>query len=154
MIKGIKPMIKHLRKFKVDKKFQPFPNHDGDELFQNGIFQFNITGLLKFIQSKPQIFQPEEVSIKEIRKLVASNLNESTIQTANIREPIILAEIAPDRFNTIDGRHRVERAYRNGVSKIFAYKIRAEQHIAFLTSVNAYQQYIDRRHGGRERRLL
>lgn len=136
-------MLKHSRKFKVDQKFQPFPSHDGDELFQNGMFQFNITGLLKFIQSKPQIFQPEEVSIKAIRKFVSPHLNESTLRAANIAEPIILAEIAPEQFNVIDGNHRVEKAYHSDVRKIFAYKIRAEQHITFLTSVTAYQYYVN-----------
>lgn len=132
-----------LRKLKNNKTFKPLPKDEGDEFYPNGIFEFNVTRLLIFIKANPHIFQPEEVSVKAARTFPSRNLNESTIQVANIAEPIILAEIAPDRFNVIDGNHRLERAYRDGINKIFAYKVRAEQHIAFLTSVMAYEAYIE-----------
>jgi hypothetical protein len=131
------------KKLKVDKKFHPLPKAEGDELYPNGIFEFNITKLLMFIKANPHIFQSEEVSVKVARTFPSSNLNESTIQVANVAEPIILAEIAPDRFNVIDGNHRLERAYREGTSKIFAYKVRPEHHMIFLTSENAYKKYIE-----------
>jgi hypothetical protein len=132
-----------LRKLKSDKKFQPLPKDEEDEFYSNGIFEFNVTKLLIFIKANPHVFQPEEVSVKAVRTFPFPNLNESTIQVANIAEPIMLAEIAPDRFNVIDGNHRLERAYRDGISKIFAYKVRAEQHVACLTSVIAYEAYIE-----------
>jgi len=135
-------MTRKLRKMKVNKKFQPLPEDEGDEFYPNGIFLFNITKLVKHIKSSPHLFQPEEVSIKAIRICPSSNLDESTIQSANLAEPIILAEIAPDQFNVIDGNHRLERAYRDGKSKILAYRVMAEQHVAFLTSVEAYEEYI------------
>jgi hypothetical protein len=131
------------RKLKVDKKFQPVTQDDGDEFYPNGFFEFNITKLSTFIKANPHIFQPEEVSVKAVRTFPSDSLNESTILSANIAEPIILAEIAPGRFNVIDGNHRLEKAYCNGISTILAYKIRAEQHIAFLTSVEAYKEYIE-----------
>lgn len=130
------------RKLKINKNFQPLPEDDGDEFYPNGIFKFNVTKLLAFIMDSPHIFQPEAVSVKTVRTCVSSNLNESTIQTADITIPIILAEIAPDRFNVIDGNHRLERAYRDGIDMIPAYKVLAEQHIAFLTSVAAYVEYV------------
>lgn len=136
-------MLLQLRKLKNNKIFQPLPKEEGDEFYPNGIFEFNVTKLLIFIKANPHIFQPEEVAVKAIRTFPSRKLNESTIQTANIAEPIMLAEIAPDRFNVIDGSHRLERAYHDGINKIFAYKVRAEQHIAFLTSVVAYDAYIE-----------
>lgn len=135
-------MTLKLRKMKVNKKFQPLPEDEGDEFYPNGIFLFNITKLVKFIKANPHLFQPEEVIIKAIRTCPSSNLDESTIQSANLADPIILAEIAPDQFNVIDGNHRLEKAYRDGVSKILAYRVMAEQHVAFLTSVEAYEEYI------------
>jgi hypothetical protein len=130
------------KKLKVDKKFQSIPNDERDEFYPNGIFEFNITKLLMFIKANPHIFQPEEVSVKSVRIFPFSHLNESTIQGANIAEPIILAEIAPDRFNVIDGNHRLERVYRGGGSKILAYKVHHEEHVAFLISKAAYEDYI------------
>ncbi len=135
-------MVLQSRKMKVNKKFRPLPEDGGDELYPNGVFLFNITKLVKFIKASPHLFQPEEVLIKTARTCPSSNLSESTIQTANLADPIILAEIAPDRFNVIDGHHRLERAYRDGESKILAYRVMAEQHVAFLSSVETYKEYI------------
>lgn len=131
------------RKLKVDKKFQPMANEEGDELYPNGIFEFNISKLLKFIESHPHQFQPEKTSIKAIRTCPSQNLDESTIKIANLTKPIILAEISPDKFNVIDGNHRLEKAYREGKANIFVYKVRAEHHHVFLTSVTAYKTYVE-----------
>jgi hypothetical protein len=130
-------------KLKFDKKFQPVSSDDGDELYPNGIFVFNISKLLIFIKENPHLFQPESVSVKSARTFPSSNLSESTIQTANTSEPIILAEIAPGKFNVIDGNHRLERAYRDGMIDILAYKVKVEHHIRFLTSIKAYKVCID-----------
>ena len=114
------------RKLKVDKKFKHVPMDEGDEFYPNGIFEFNVTKILIYIKANLHLFQPEEVFIKAVR-FPSEHLNESTIQFANTKEPIILAEIAPNRFNVIDGHHRLEKAYREGESNILAYKIKAEQ---------------------------
>lgn len=130
------------RKLKVNKKFQPLSADNEEEMYRNGIFEFNITKLVTFIKANPHRFQPEEVLVTTIRTYPSSNLNESTIPAANTSEPIILAEIAPDKFNVIDGNHRLEKAYRDRVSKILAYKVNSQEHIAFLTSKKAYEEYV------------
>jgi hypothetical protein len=131
------------KKLKLNKNFQPLSCDEGDEFYPNGIFEFNITKLLDFINANQDIFQPQEVEVNAVRKTYSSsNLNELTIQSANISAPIILAEISPDMFNVIDGHHRLEKAYRDGVTTILAYKILAEQHIRFLTSTMAYTEYV------------
>lgn len=127
---------------KANKNFQPLPKSIGDEFYPNGIFEFNITKLLKFIKANRDIFQPEEVSVKKLKSFISNNLNEKTIQATNVNQPILLAEIAPNQFNVIDGHHRLEKAYRDKVEMILAYKVQAEQHIAFLTSATAYADYI------------
>lgn len=130
------------RKLQIDKKFQPLSMDDGDEFYPNGFFKFNITKLLAFIKANPEIFQPEEVLVKTARTFPSSNLNEVTIQNANIAAPIVLAEIAPDRFNVIDGNHRLEKAYRDGISTILAYKVHPEHHTAYLTTKKSYEDYV------------
>lgn len=130
------------RKLKLNKKFQPLSREVGDEFLCNGIFEFNITKILAFINVNKDKFQPEEVEVKAIRIFPSKNLDESTIKIANLLTPIILAEISPGLFNVIDGNHRLEKAYRDGVSKILAYKILAKQHIMFLTSFKSYEEYV------------
>jgi hypothetical protein len=46
-------------KLKLDKGFQPSPVKEGDEAYPNGIFEFNITGLLTFIDAHPGDFPIE-----------------------------------------------------------------------------------------------
>ena len=129
------------KKFKVDKNFQPLPRDAEDEFYPNGIFEFNITKMLAFIKTNPEQFPVEAVEVKSLTG--ASTLDESTIQTANPLAPIILAEISPGRFNVIDGNHRLEKANRDGLEKIPAYRVTADKHLAFLTSDRAYKAYIE-----------
>ena len=56
---------------------------------------------------------------------------------------MILAEISPSRYNLIDGNHRVARARREGLPSILAYRIHCPEHVAFLTSVLAYEKYVE-----------
>lgn len=132
----------NLRKFKLNKKFKPIICDAGDKLYPNGVFVFNITKLVAFIQANKDKFQPEKVIVKSVRTGFATNLDEEAIKEANILAPIILAEISPGLFNVIDGHHRLEKAYRDGVIKILAYKLFAEQHIMFMTSAKSYTEYV------------
>lgn len=132
-----------MRKIKSNKTFKPVCSDVGDEFYQNGIFKFNITKLLKFVDLNKNKFQPEIVEVNSIRIFPFSILNEETIKKANLDIPIILAEISPDRFNVIDGNHRLEKAYRAGIATISAYRLFSEQHIIFLTAIDAYKAYVE-----------
>jgi hypothetical protein len=129
-----------MKKFKIDKNFIPCPVSEDDEMFRNGIFEFNITKLTEFIKSNPDIFIPEDISIKEYFKGV---INEAHMPDVVISEPVILAEIAPGRFNVIDGNHRMEKARRMGIEKIKAYRVPATYHQKFLTNEKAYIAYVN-----------
>lgn len=63
-------------KLKVNKKFTPCPIDDGDELFPNGIFEFNITKMFSFIEKNPDKFALEQVSVTEFNQnfLISMNL--------------------------------------------------------------------------------
>lgn len=130
-------------KLKLDKKFKPVPVDDGEEFFRNGIFEFNVTKMLTFIEANPNRFPVEEVELDTIIDYgTGEQLDQETIRTANLRNPIILAEIAPGRFNVIDGNHRVERGRRDRLSAIPAQRISADEHFRFLTSIRAYEAYV------------
>jgi hypothetical protein len=129
-------------KLKLNKKFTPCPVDDEDELFPNGIFEFNITKILSFIEKNPDKFVFEQVSVTEFNQNF-SNLNESHLDSVDICSPVIFAEIAPGKFNLIDGNHRMEKARRLGANTISAFKLTVEQHINFLTTENAYLAYIE-----------
>ena len=126
----------------MDKAFAPLPVDDGDEMFLNGIFEFNVTKMLVFIEANPNKFPVEEIEVERFRTFSPERLDEKTIRQADMSKPVLLAEISPERFNVIDGNHRVEKAGREGLKTIAARRIGPEQHLAFLTSVRAYEAYV------------
>lgn len=131
------------RKLKLEKGFKPLPVDEGDEHFANGIFDFNVTKMLAFIASHPEKFSVEQFDLSTLADYgTGDRLDQETIRSANLSNPIILAEISPGRFNVIDGNHRVERARRDGLKMIPARRICADQHFVFLTSAKAYEAYV------------
>ncbi|MBI5243017.1 MAG: ParB N-terminal domain-containing protein [Elusimicrobia bacterium] len=136
------PAVRHPRQLTLDKVFRPIPVDKGDELFPNGIFEFNVTKMLAFIETNSERFPVENVEVEPLRGYSTDHLDEKTVQGADMSKPIILAEISPGRFNVIDGNHRVESAGRRGLRTIPARRIGPEQHQVFLTSVRAYEAYV------------
>lgn len=130
-------------KLELDKTFQPCPAEPGDELFPNGIFEFNITRLLSFIEANVDRFPIERVGIADIPNYGSERLDEETIRTADLLRPILLAEISPGRFNLIDGHHRVAKARREAVGTLPAHRVSCPFHVRFLTSTRAYERYVD-----------
>ena len=53
------------RILKIDDQFTPYPIVDGDELFENGFFVFNITKMIEYIQNSPDAFVIEEVAVTD-----------------------------------------------------------------------------------------
>ena len=129
------------RKLKKARTFIPCPVDDGDEMYPNGIFVFNITKMTEYIYSCPEIVV-ESVSVKEFSTGL-STFNETHLPSVDVSKPIIVAEISPGRYSVIDGNHRLEKARRAGLEKIPAYRLEPKQHLRFLTTEKGYIAYID-----------
>jgi hypothetical protein len=130
-------------KLKRDKNFQPCPVESGDEHYANGIFEFNITRLLAFIDTCADRLPVECVLVDDFPAYGRSHLNEETVRSADLSRPILLAEIAPGRFNVVDGNHRLARARRDSVPMVPARRVRCPDHVPFLTSAWAYEKYVE-----------
>ena len=128
------------RKLKISKNFKPCSIDDGDELYPNGIFVFNITKMAEVIQNQNITY--EEVLVRDYSR-GSSKFKEEHLDAVDVGKPVIVAEISPGRYNVIDGNHRMEKARRLGLEKIPAYKLRPEQHMQFLTTEKGYLSYIE-----------
>ena len=128
-------------KLKIDDDFTPWPVAEEDELYRNGIFVFNITRIMEYIQKNPDKYQTAEVDVSEFFR-EHSRINESHVESVDVSKPVILAEIAPGRYNLIDGNHRMEKARRLGIDKVQAYRLNVNQHLQFLTGKTAYEAYV------------
>lgn len=129
------------KKLQVSKRFSPCSIDPGDELYANGVFEFNITKMTAFILNNPDQFCHEVVEVAALSDF-SSGLDPTTVEKADISVPIILAEIAPGRFNVLDGNHRLKKARLYGVKKIFVFKVCPQVHCQFLTSTDAYASYV------------
>ena len=134
--------LQSAKKLKADDNFTPCPINDGDELYPNGIFVFNITKMLDFLITTPNEVDCIEVKVADFPKSFSS-IDESHVDSVDISLPVIIAEISPGHYNLIDGNHRMEKARKMGIEKIPAYKIDVNQHINFLTDDKSYRSYID-----------
>jgi hypothetical protein len=131
-------------KLRLDKAFQPCSAEPGDEMYPNGIFEFNITRLLAFVQEHVDRFHVERVELSEFPDFGNSpHLNEEAVRLADVSHPILLAEIAPGRYSVIDGNHRLAKARRQGAAALPAYRLQCPTHVPFLTSAFAYTKYVE-----------
>ena len=125
-----------------DRNYKPLEIRDGDEFYPNGIFVFNITRLLEHIAANPGEYVLETIKVSDYRNSFAV-INQGHLSDVDIQVPAILAEISPGRFNVIDGNHRLEKAYNDGVDELKAYKLPPKQHSLFITDQKAYDTFID-----------
>lgn len=128
------------RKLKIDTRFTPCSVEDGDELFPNGIFVFNITKMTEYIMRSR--IPCEYVQVRDYSR-GASKFKEEHLPVVDITRPIIVAEISPGRYNVIDGNHRIEKARRLGMETIRAYRLGPEHHLQFLTTSEGYRAYVE-----------
>lgn len=129
-------------KLNLDKNFIPATAKDNDEVFSNGIFEFNITLILNFIEQNRELITLEEINVDEYYQSYF-RINEDHIENVDINKPILLIEISPNKYNIIDGHHRLTKAKRLGVKTIMAYKLRAEQCLDFFTASRGYISFIE-----------
>ena len=71
-------------RLRLDKRFQPCPVQPGDEMYPNGIFEFNITRLLTFIDAHPEDFPLEPVPVADIPHYGGTNLDTATVRSADL----------------------------------------------------------------------
>ena len=91
----------------------------------------------------PVDFAIELIALTEIATYDDSHLDEEIVCSADPSCPILLAEISPGLFNVIDGNHRLAKARRDGMPTVPARRIHCPDHVQFLTSVSAYQKYVE-----------
>lgn len=130
------------KRLKINKNFKPCPAEEGDEIFQNGIFEFNISKLLEYINNHSDQFELIDVDVEDFPKELSS-LNEMHVDSTDYSQPVIIAEIAPGRYNLIDGNHRMEKARTKGLISIKAFKVNVDHHIKFVTDKDSYLKYIN-----------
>ncbi|MCL1806222.1 MAG: MmcQ/YjbR family DNA-binding protein [Oscillospiraceae bacterium] len=85
-----------------DPNYQPLEIREGDQYLANGIWIFNITRLLEHITTHHGEYPLKETLVADHTAL-PSKIPIDKCADADLRCPVILAEISPGRYNLIDG---------------------------------------------------
>lgn len=132
------------RKLKLDINYKPIPTNVGDEIYPNGIFNFNISKMLEHITAGKLEAEIELIKVSEwFKRHVRGSVNEDHLPTVDITKPVLQAEIRPGVFEIIDGNHRIEKACRNDVEFVNSYKLKGEQLVAYFADVRGYKAYVE-----------
>ena len=104
--------------------YYDFHNDDRKEWYPNGIFNYNVSRLIKDLAADENEKDSRAPWLNTAVKVPVSvkeaidhchglgHLEEEHIQAADLDRPLIFIELAPDSFNLIDGHHRLEKARR------------------------------------------
>jgi hypothetical protein len=132
------------RKLKLNRNYIPLPTNEGDEIFRNGIFHFNISRILDHINTGLLLVEHERINVEEWFKTHGhGSINEEYLPTVDVTKTIIQAEIRPRMFQIIDGNHRIEKAFREGIPHIRSYKLRGEQLKPYFFKIEGYEAFVD-----------
>ncbi len=131
------------RLLKLDQNYTLLSTNEGDEIYANGIFTFNISRMLEYIADGKLFAEMEHISVGTWFKAhLKGSVNEEHLLSVDITKPVLQAEIRPNRFEIIDGNHRLTKAYRDGVESVDSYVLKGEQLIPFFTTKQAYEAFI------------
>lgn len=133
------------RKLKLNKKFEPVST-SAEEEYHNGFFlKFNISAIIEDIASKKLIVDKKRIHIRNWFKehpIEFGVINEEHLPSVDINVPIIQAEIRIEKYEIIDGNHRMQKAFNDGRTYISSYQIKGEQLANYLMSKEQYESYV------------
>lgn len=131
------------RKMKLNKKFTPI-SETAEEVY-GGFLQFNISAIIEDIASKKLIVDKKRIHIKNWFKehsIEFGVINKEHLPSVDLSVPIIQAELRINKYEIIDGNHRMQKAFDNGRIYINSYQIKGEQLANYLMSKEQYESYI------------
>jgi hypothetical protein len=132
------------RELRYIENYIPASASDNDEVFPNGIFHFNITRIFYNINTLRLEADTELIDVaKWFKTHIRGSVNEEHLPSVDVSEPVLQAEIRPGMFNIIDGKHRMEKAYRNKVEFVKSYKLKGEQLVPYFLEVRGYEAFVE-----------
>lgn len=88
--------------------------------------------------------EKEKINVKEWFRLHFRGLvNEEHLSMVDISKPVLQAEIRPGMLEIIDGNHRMERAYREGIEFVESYKLKGEQLLPYFADIRGYKAFVE-----------
>ncbi len=141
---GISMLTSITRKFRAKKLYNPCPADEGDEIYPNGIFHFNISRIVEDIESGKLQVELEKIDVPHwFKNHCMGDVNKDHMPNVVLSKPVIQAEIKAGFFEIIDGRHRMEKALRENMQYMDSYKLKGEQLLDYFIDERGYRAFID-----------
>lgn len=135
--------MKPTREIVLNPNYAPLPTYEGDEIYPNGIFHFNISRITEHILDGTLQVEKELIDVSDwFKNHYRGSVNEEHLPTVDVKKTVIQAEIRPGMCEIIDGNHRMEKAFRDGVPQINSYKLRGEQLIPYFKNKFGYEKFV------------
>ena len=132
------------RKMKINKNFTPI-SETAEEVY-GGFLQFNISAIIEDIASKKLIVEKKRIYISSWFKehsIEFGVINKEHLPSVDLGMPIIQAEMRINKYEIIDGNHRMQKAFDDGRTYINSYQLSGEQLANYLMSKEQYESYVN-----------
>jgi hypothetical protein len=136
-------MVVKKRILRLNKKFEPslIP---AEEVY-GGFLQFNISAIINEIKSKKLIVPKKRIYLKKWFKEHSADfsvINREHLKSVDLNTPVIQAEIRIEKYEIIDGNHRMKKALDDGRTYINSYQVSGEQLVSYLLNKEQYESYV------------
>lgn len=131
------------RLLKLNKKFEP-SSIPAEEIY-GGFLQFNISAILADIESKKLTLLKKRIYIQnwfEEHSVEHAVINQEHLKTVDFTTPVLQAEIRIEKYEIIDGNHRMQKAFDEGRTYINSYQLKGEQLANYLINKEQYESYV------------
>ena len=136
-------MVVKKRILKLNKKFEP-SSIPAEEIY-GGFLRFNISAIISDIAIKKLLVQKKRIYLKKWFKEHSADfsvINEKHLRTVDLTVPVIQAEIRIQKYEIIDGNHRMKKALDDGRTYINSYQVSGEQLANYLLNKEQYESYV------------
>ena len=136
-------MVVKKRILKLNKKFEPSPI-PAEEVY-GGYLQFNISAIISDIATKKLLVQKKRIYLKkwfQEHPADFSIIDKEHLKSVNLNTPVIQAEIRIQKYEIIDGNHRMKKALDDGRTYINSYQVSGEQLANYLLNKEQYESYV------------
>ena len=132
------------RIIKLVKDYKPLPMDIGDEIYPNGIFNFSISRICEHIALGELKSEKEQIDIKEwFKSHIRGLVNEEHLPSVDVSKAVIQVEIRPDRYEIIDGNHRIKKACHDGLEVIESFKLKGEHLLPYFADERGYKAFVE-----------
>ena len=84
--------LQSAERLKANENFTPCPINEGDELYPNGIFVFNITKMIEYLTKNSNEADLVDIDVADFPKCF-SNIDESHVDSVDVSRPVIIIDV-------------------------------------------------------------